>query len=93
LSSILACHSAGLSVYDFFTDIKLDSSAGHLGQTETCLLVQAFLAQLSIATKITKSKKKKKDHPGAEAHTLDIEQHGMEFSASDSFFLPRLQHS
>lgn len=45
LSSNLACHSAGLSVHGLFTDIELDSPAGHLATSRHVCLLRFFLAQ------------------------------------------------
>jgi hypothetical protein len=48
LSSNLACHSAGLSVHGLFTDIELDSSAGHLATTRHVCFAQVFPCAISI---------------------------------------------
>lgn len=48
LSSNLACHSAGLSVYDLFTDVGTGFTCRLSGHTETCLLAQVFPCAISI---------------------------------------------
>ena len=66
LSSNLACHSAGLSVYGLFTDIELDSSAGYLATSRTCLLAQVFPCAISILNFCNSNminKKSQKHHP------------------------------
>ena len=48
LSSNLACHSAGLSVYGLFTDIGTGFICRLSGHIETCLLAQVFPCAISI---------------------------------------------
>jgi len=66
LSSNLACHSAGLSVYDLFTDIELDSSAGYLATSRHVCLLRFFLAQYRfelLELEHDQQKKSQKHHP------------------------------
>jgi len=76
LSSNLACHSAGLSVYGLFTDIKLDSSAGHLATSRHVCLLRSFLAQYRFELLNFKHDQQKitKTSPLQRERTLDIRQ-------------------
>jgi hypothetical protein len=78
LSSILACHSAELSVHGLFTDIELDSSAGHLATSRHVCLPRSFLAQYRfelLECKHDQSIKITKTSPPERERTLDIRQH------------------
>jgi len=66
LSSNLACHSAGLSVYGLFTDIGTGFICRLSGHIETCLLAQVFPCAISILNFWNSNminKKSQKHHP------------------------------
>jgi len=66
LSSNLACHSAGLSVHDLFTDIGTGFICRPSGHIETCLLAQVFPCAISILNFCNSNminKKSQKHHP------------------------------
>jgi len=76
LSSNLACHSAGLSVNGLFTDIELDSSAGHLATSRHVCLLRSFLAQYRFELLNFKHDQQKitKTSPLQRERTLEIRQ-------------------
>ena len=62
MSSILACHSAGLSVHDISTDIVLGSPAGHLAKSKHVCLLRSFLAQILIRNPGLRIHKQEENH-------------------------------
>ena len=84
LSSNLACHSAGLSVHDLFTDIELDSSAGYLATSRHVCLLRFFLAQYRFELLELKHDQQKitKTSPLERERTLDIRR----YLGRDSWF-------
>ena len=98
LSSNLACHSAGLSVHDLFTDIELDSPAGHLATSKHVCLLGSFLTQILIrkhwTAHFTRKEKITKTRPwsGRGQRRGEIRQHdeGTLLLSFAFFFLIRL---
>jgi hypothetical protein len=91
LSSNLACHSAGLSVYGLFTDIELDSSAGYLATSRHVCLLRSFLAQYRfelLDCKHDQSINITKTSPLERERTLDIRQHWGGLFGFSGFYFP-----
>jgi hypothetical protein len=78
LSSNLACHSAGLSVHDLFTDIGTGFICRPSGHIETCLLCSSFSLR-NIDSELLKFKhdqqKITKTSPLERERTLDIRRY------------------
>lgn len=79
LSSNLACHSAGLSVHDLFTDIGTGFICRPSGHIKTCLLCSGFsLRNIDfelLKFKHDQQKKSQKTSPLERERTLDIRRY------------------